>query len=404
MITNMYPPHHYGGYELSCQDVVERWRRRGHDVAVLTTDMRVAGVADPPDEPGHGVWRDLRFYYADGDLHLPPLWRRPGLERHNQRVLASTLDRLRPDVVSLWHMGAMSFSLITSLVDRRVPLVCVVCDDWLNYGPDVDGWMRLFEGGRAPLRPAARIVERLTAVPTRLPDLAAAATSCFVSESTRRRAEEHGRWPVSGAPVIPSGVAPEDFPRPDEAPGTRPWRWRLLFVGRLDERKGIDTAVEALADLSADTILDVVGKGDDAYRQRLEAIAANVGAAGRVRFSAARRSELSARYRAADVLVFPVRWDEPFGLTPLEAMASGTPVVATGTGGSGEFLVDGVNSLLFAPGKADGLAAAVRRLADDAHLRAALVRGGYDTAARLTVDRQADDLEALHLAVLARTP
>jgi len=37
-------------------------------------------------------------------------------------------------------------------------------------------------------------------------------------------------------------------------------------------------------------------------------------------------------------------------------------------------------------------------------LRAALVRGGYDTAARLTVDRQADDLEALHLAVLARTP
>ena len=399
----MYPPHHYGGYELSCQDVVERWRRRGHDVAVLTTDMRVTGVADPPDERTAGVWRDLRFYYADGDLHLPPVWRRPALERHNQRVLASTLARFRPDVVSLWHMGAMSFSLITSLVERRLPLVCVVCDDWLSYGPDVDGWMRLFDGGRAPLRPARRVVERLIGVPTHLPDLSAAATFCFVSDSTRRRAAEHARWRVSGSSVVPSGVAPEDFPRPDEAAGARPWRWRLLFVGRLDERKGIDTAVEALADLPAETILDVVGKGDDAYRRRLEAIAADVGAAGRVRFSAARRSELGARYRAADALVFPVRWDEPFGLAPLEAMASGTPVVATGTGGSGEFLVDGVNSLLFGPGMAGELAATVRRLADDADLRAALVRGGYDTARHLTVDRQADDLETLHLAVLTRT-
>jgi glycosyltransferase involved in cell wall biosynthesis len=404
VVTNMYPPHHYGGYELSCQDVVERWRRRGHDVAVLTSNMRVPGVADLPDERAGGVWRDLRFYYADGDLQLPPVWRRPALERHNQRVLASVLDRFRPDVVSLWHMGAMSFSLITSLVERRVPLVCVVCDDWLSYGPEVDGWMRLFEGRRAPLRPAARIAERLTGVPAHLPDLAAAATFCFVSASTRRRAEEHARWPVPEASVVPSGVAPEDFPHPDEAPGARPWRWRLLFVGRLDERKGIDTAVEALADLPAETILDVVGKGDDGYRRRLDAIATDAGAGGRVRFSAAPRSELGARYRAADALVFPVRWDEPFGLTPLEAMASGTPVVATGTGGSGEFLVDGVNSLLFAPGRADQLAAALRRLASDDGLRARLVQGGYETAAHLTVDRQADDLEALHLAVLAGTP
>jgi len=399
----MYPPHHYGGYELSCQDVVERWRRRGHDVAVLTTDMRVPGVTDPPNERATGVWRDLRFYYANGDLHVPPVWQRPGLERHNQRTLAAALGRFQPDVVSLWHMGAMSFSLVTSLAERRVSLVCVVCDDWLSYGPEVDGWMRLFDGRRAAFRPAARLAERVTGIPTHLPDLAAAATFCFVSDSTRRRAEEHARWPVGGAPVIPSGVAPEDFPRPDEAPGARPWQWRLLFVGRLDPRKGIDTAVEALANLPAETTLEVVGKGDDAYRLRLEGIAADAGAAGRVRFSSARRSELGARYRAANVLVFPVRWDEPFGLAPLEAMASGTPVIATGTGGSGEFLADGVNSLLFAPGRADELATAVRRLADDAELRAALVRGGYDTAAHLTVDRQAADLEALHLAAVART-
>src|SRR5437763_15124594 len=179
----MYPPHHYGGYELSCQDVVERWRRRGHDVAVLTTDMRLPGVADPPEEPATGVWRDLRFYYSDGDLRVPPVWRRPGLERHNQRALATALDRFDPDVVSLWHMGAMSFSLVTSLAEQGVPLVCVVCDDWLSYGPEVDGWMRLFDAGSAPLRPLGRVAERLTGVPAHLPDLGAAATFCFVSAS-----------------------------------------------------------------------------------------------------------------------------------------------------------------------------------------------------------------------------
>src|SRR5436305_13725091 len=87
LITSMYPPHHYGGYELSCQDVVERWRGRGHDVTVLTTDMRLPGVTAPADERARGVRRDLRFYFADGDLARPPLWKCVAVERPNQRPL-----------------------------------------------------------------------------------------------------------------------------------------------------------------------------------------------------------------------------------------------------------------------------------------------------------------------------
>lgn len=401
----MYPPHHHGGYELTCQDVVERWRGRGHDVTVLTTDLRLQGVQDPAGERAQGDLRDLRFYYADGDLHRPPLWTRLGMERHNQRVLRSQLQQDRPDVVSLWHMGAMSFSLITTLVESGVPLVYVVCDDWLSYGPDVDGWMRLFVGHTRGLRRVAPLVERLSGVPTRVPDLGASGTFCFVSESTRRRAEEHTPWTFPGAVIVPSGVAPEDFPTPDETLGGRPWRGRLLFVGRLDERKGAEVAVRALEFLPPETTLDIVGRGPDAYRERLQAIAAGVGAAGRVRFNVTSRSELAQVYRAADVLLFPVLWEEPFGLTPLEAMASGTPVVATGTGGSGEYLRDGENCLLFRPGEAGELAAAVTRLAGDSELRAAVIRGGYATAKVLTVDRQADELEAVHLAAaVARAP
>jgi D-inositol-3-phosphate glycosyltransferase len=114
------------------------------------------------------------------------------------------------------------------------------------------------------------------------------------------------------------------------------------------------------------------------------------------------RSEMAAHYRAADALVFPSTGHEAFGLVPLEAMACGTPVVATGAGGSAEYLADGENSLLFAPSDPQAVANALSRLGAARDLRRRIVAGGLETAARLTVDRQADKLEAVHLAAARR--
>ena len=122
----------------------------------------------------------------------------------------------------------------------------------------------------------------------------------------------------------------------------------------------------------------------------------------RVRFDEVPRSQLAMRYRDADALVFPSEWEEPFGLVPVEAMACGTPVIASGTGGSAEFLVDGANCLLAAPGDAVSWAGAIARLAGDAALRARLVRGGLATADELDVDRLAEVFEAWHAAAAAR--
>src|SRR3954469_8233557 len=140
-ITNMYPPHHLGGYELSCWDVMRRLQSRGHDVRVLTTDMRVQGV-DEGDE--RGVDRVLRFYWDDHELLSPPFPKRLAIERHNQRHLRRLLDSFHPDVVSVWNMGGMSLGLLPALERRGPPLVLAVCDDWLSYGPHLDAWIRLF--------------------------------------------------------------------------------------------------------------------------------------------------------------------------------------------------------------------------------------------------------------------
>ncbi len=96
------------------------------------------------------------------------------------------------------------------------------------------------------------------------------------------------------------------------------------------------------------------------------------------------RGEIVAAYGRADAVVFPVRWEEPWGLVPLEAMGRGCPVVATGRGGSAEYLRDEHNCLLFDADDAEALAAALSRLASDDALRARLRRGGLETAPRYT--------------------
>jgi glycogen(starch) synthase len=396
VVTNLYPPHHYGGYELQCRDVVEGLRARGHDVAVLTSDLRVAGVADDVGE--RDVDRGIRSYWRDHAVLRPPVRERLRIERANQAALARALDRRRPDVVSVWQMSGLSLGLLTTLVDRGVPLVYAVCDDWLVYGPRMDAWARLFLG-RPRLGAAAR---RLTGVPTTLPDLGASGTFCWVTEAVRRANEAGSPWRFPDQAVVHGGVDTADFLPPPEDGPPRPWRWHLLYAGRIDPRKGIDTAVRALTHLPPEATLHVLGRGDERHLAGLLALVAQLGLDGRVRFSEAPRSQVAAHMRDADALVFPVLWPEPFGLVPLEAMAVGTPVVATGTGGSGEYLAHDGNCLLFPPGDAAALADRVEALAHDEALRARLVAGGLATAAQLTVDRLVDRFEALHLAVADR--
>lgn len=395
VLTNMYPPHHLGGYELSCRDVVERWRARGHVVEVLTTTMQVSGV--PNDSQEQGVHRDLVMYWDDYQVVTPSLREQIGIERANQRALDDTIRTFRPDVVSVWHMSSMSFGLLQTITERNLPMVLVVCDDWLVYGAQTDQWSKRFVS-----RPRlGSVMRRLTGLPTRLALDRDAVAVCFVSDWIRRRALTLSRWPLDRTTVVYSGIDPDEFP--PRADTDRPWSWSLLGVGRVEVRKGFQVAVEALAQLPPEATFDVIGPPDRSFLEDLVRSAEELGVADRVRFlGPLPRAELGERYRAADAVLFPVLWDEPFGLVPVEAMASGTPVIATGTGGSGEFLAHDANTLLVPPGDPAALANAITRLAGDPALRAALFRGGRATAAALHIDTLADVLDDWHMAAAGR--
>jgi hypothetical protein len=160
----------------------------------------------------------------------------------------------------------------------------------------------------------------------------------------------------------------------------------LLCLGRIDPRKGIATAISALAELPGCT-LSVRGAGDEAHERALRAQAERDGVADRVTFAELPRDQVARTYADHDALLFPVTWIEPWGLVPLEAMAVGLPVIATDAGGPAEYLEHQRNALVL-PREAppSDFAAAVRRLESDPGLRERLVEHGHATAARFTAE------------------
>ncbi len=178
-------------------------------------------------------------------------------------------------------------------------------------------------------------------------------------------------------------------PRAVDAPRVEALRDRLgltgrvvLTVARLVPHKGIDLALRALPE---DASYLVVGDGPD--RGRLEALAQQLGVAGRVRF-AGRLSDddLAAAYGLADAFVLPSRdlgdgGVEGFGIVLLEAASFGVPVVAAESGGIADAVIDGTTGLLVRPGDVDGLTRAVRVLLSDPARAKAMGNHARDLAA-----------------------
>jgi glycosyltransferase involved in cell wall biosynthesis len=375
---------------------MRRLAERGHHVEVLTSDHRHPDTADSDPAPLAAVHRDLRLYFRDGGLWSPSLVGRLRVERHNQRVLRAALRASRPDVVSVWHVGAMSLGILTTLIREGIPLVYAVSDDWPAYVRQLDPWARAV--ARLPAPP--RLLEAVARVPAAVPDLDGSGAFCFISEVTRERSRRSSPWTFPTSTLVYSGIDGRLFASGASAveeTGAVAEPLRLLYVGRVDPRKGIRTAVRALTSLPGATLV-VDGRSTPEDRATLEAWAAEAGVADRVTIQCSERADLPGTYRAADVCLFTSEWEEPFGLVPLEAMACGIPVVASGVGGSGEFLVDGANCVLFEPGDPRSLAAAVQRIVDDPTLVRHLTANGRVSAEHFDVDHLTDAFEAWHTA------
>lgn len=224
--------------------------------------------------------------------------------------------------------------------------------------------------------------------------------------------------------IIPCGVDPELF-RPMRQADARELLGRdqceriILFVGRIEQIKGIDVLLRALgrlfarrADLKSEVCLLVVGgalaPGDDApetekildlrrlvHEHRMEDNVSFVGSRD--------QRDLALYYAAADICAVP-SLTESFGLVALESMACGTPVVGTRVGGLQTVIEDERSGLLVPAGDVDALADAIERVLSDHRLRMHLAHGAREAAEGFTWRRVGDRITDLYERVLAKNP
>jgi glycosyltransferase involved in cell wall biosynthesis len=159
-------------------------------------------------------------------------------------------------------------------------------------------------------------------------------------------------------------------------------RRRVVFAGRLVRAKGVDVLIRAAREVEGEFVLC----GDGRDRESMRKLAARLGVSERVRFAGWLAPEgLAHEIAEASVVAIPSRWPEPFGLVGIEAHAAGRPVVASATGGVGDWLSDGLNGLCVRAGDAHALAQALSELLADPDRQTAMgIAGQRSVAERFT--------------------
>jgi glycosyltransferase involved in cell wall biosynthesis len=303
------------------------------------------------------------------------------LEGHNNRVLKDAIKNYQPDLVYVWNMGGLSKSMVFTLQQLGVPCVYYLSDHWIARGFTSDVWLNWWNGPANSLRKTLRAVAQITGLravfqrraPTNPTSHLQFQRLYFCSKALRKLTASAGFEVMHGA-VIYAPVDTRKF-LADPKPESEPVR-RLVWVGRLAEDKGVMTALKAMLHVQGkfEGELHIFGKGDADYTAKLHAFVAEHRLP--VKFGSAGMDEMPAIYRNHDALLFTSEWAEPFALTPLEAMASGLPVIGTTTGGSREIFRHRDNALTYTAGNATELGERILELAGSPSLRARIAEAG----------------------------
>jgi len=352
VVSGIWPPD-VGGPASHAPEVAGFLAERGHRVEVVTT----AWAAPAP---------------AAYDVRWVPRSLPPGV-RHLRGAALVRARAAHADVV--YTTGMFGRSAAGATAARRPYVVKLTADPAFERARRrgvVHGDVDAFQHSAQGLRVAALRVARNA-------ELRRAAHVFCPSDYLRRLVLSWG-VPAARVSVLPNPYpALPDLPPRDELRRSFDMNGpTLAFAGRLTAQKSLELALQAV-DAVEDVSLLIAGDGDE--RARLEALAGP-----RVRFLGAQpRERVLELFRAADASMLSSSW-ENFPHTVVEALAVGTPVIATDVGGVAEVVRDGENGLLVPVGDGAALREAVRRYVSDdglrERLRAAAVESvrGYDRA------------------------
>ena len=348
-----------GGAEIHLHEIFGRLAARGHDITLLCGGWH--GAAPTARLDGIAVERV-------GTRYTFPLLARAAYRR---RLSALPFDLLIEDVNKI-PLGTTRWG--------GPPVVVLV--------PHLFGGTA-FQELAAPLAAAVWLAERP------LGRVYRGAPFQAISESTAADLGARG-IPRASVTVIHPGIDTVGYTPGAAARAPAPL---FAYLGRLKRYKGVHHVIEAFAALRhPDATLEIAGAGD--YRPALERLAASLDLGDRVRFlGRIGEEEKRELLRRAWALVFASP-KEGWGITNLEAAASGTPVVASNSPGIRESVRDGETGYLVPHGDTEAMASAMRRLAADPSLVSRLGAQARTFAESFTWERAADETERHLLEVL----
>ncbi|HEY2141855.1 MAG TPA: glycosyltransferase [Solirubrobacteraceae bacterium] len=357
VVSTLYPPVAFGGYEVECSAVVERLRQ-SHDVLVLTSDLDRAGTAEQA-----GVRRELVQLTPDarGGLRAPFVAPRAARSAHG----ALAWD---PELIYVWNGSLIPQTALRMLADSGVPLAFRVCEHWFGSIFHDDQFLReLMPARRSPPRAAwAAACRAINLLPSlRLhPTAPLRAGISWNSEAIKRMVNT----PRFVEPVLERIC--HSVPRFGDVyaeavrdPAPEP---EIVFLGRVTPYKGVAVAIEALALLRSThgivARLVVIGPEDADHGIEMRRLAERLGVAGEVDWRGQVSSEQAAvALGRAHALIVPSTWNEPFPLVTIEGALARVPLVASDVGGIGEGMHHEEHALLFGRGDAVGAAEALVR-------------------------------------------
>lgn len=350
MITDLYPPLAVGGYEISCKETADEISRRGHEVMILTSSWG----CDQTSVQGN-IHRILYFLekYKPGRNNLLD---RIGLlkrcvhvkwayeSRKNSKITREFLADEKPDLVIIWNMANLGTGPIIAVQSEDIPCIYNIDDYWLidlKTGL-VDDPSMLRKKYRAILH-GLRDFEQLNVKHL-----------LMTSESLKKIHIKQG-FSEEIISVIPRGLQSNTILPLDllgELPRKRFGYPHLLFVGRLVPEKAPDVAIKTIEVLKhthklSNISLDIIGQGTQTYMAELRTLVRELDLEENVHFLGwVDYSQVMNMYKDYDALLFPSRWEEPFGRTVLEAMSQGLPVIASKAGGPLDLIEHGENGFL----------------------------------------------------------
>jgi len=386
VLTNLYPPHHAGTYDLRCQSVTELLRLRGHSVLVLTSNHGLN--TEQRDEETH---RRFLLNGAYGHPLVAGFRELQKLEERNHGVLSEAIAEFEPELVYVWSLRGLSKSLIFALRHSRLPAVYDIADRWLADDVREDPWLRWWNApGTNLTRSGLELAgqrNRLDALaPTRMmkgidripevygrPEIVADVKPdsivafrfdrlYFCSRALKQATEQAG-FHVSHGEVISPGIATELYVG-DVKPATAPLK-KCLVVSRLDESSGVMTAIQAMLHARKNktpATLSIYGRGETDYISQARSFIVQNSLPVEFMTVSNQNRDLAALYRQHDALLYTAESEEPFATVPLEAMACGLPVIGAYIGGARELLRHGENALTYTPGDAVELASRIQEL------------------------------------------